>query len=131
MIEDGRIPIRGGQFIDAYNQSVSEVSGTIRRTYDSSNMHFVTEITPPEEGRNSDRLHARRGGDRNNEERNGVSGEPGGYRPLSDERSRGGLYGLNLAEGGGVAGGEGRILESLLRQPHPHRRQGADIHNED
>lgn len=47
MIEDGRIPIRGGQFIDAYNQSVSEVSGTIRRTYDSSNMHFVTEITAP------------------------------------------------------------------------------------
>lgn len=90
----------GGQFIDAYNQSVSEVSGTIRRSYDSSNMHFVTEIAPPEEGCNSDRLHARRGGDRDNEERNGVSGEPGGYRPLSDERSRGGLYGLNLAEGG-------------------------------
>ena len=37
----------GGLFIDAYNQSVSEVSGTICRTYDSSNMHFVTEITPP------------------------------------------------------------------------------------
>ncbi len=46
MIADGRIPIRGGQFIDAYNQSVGEVSGTIRRTYDSSNMHFVTEVTP-------------------------------------------------------------------------------------
>lgn len=38
---------QGGQFIDAYNQSVGEVSGTIRRTYDSSNMHFVTEVAPP------------------------------------------------------------------------------------
>jgi len=47
MIADGKIPIRGGQFIDAYNQSVGEVSGTIRRTYDSSNMHFVTEVAPP------------------------------------------------------------------------------------
>lgn len=100
MIEDGKIPIRGGQFIDAYNQSVSEVSGTICRTYDSSNMHFVTEITPPRKNCDSDRLHTRRGGDCDNEERNGVSGKPDGHRPLSDERSCGGLYGLNLAEGG-------------------------------
>ena len=35
--------IRGGQWLDCYNQSVSDIAGTIRTTVDHSNMFFVTE----------------------------------------------------------------------------------------
>lgn len=36
-------PIRGGQFLDCYNQAVSDMAGTIRTTIDHSNMFFYTE----------------------------------------------------------------------------------------
>lgn len=36
-------PIRGGQFLDCYNQAVSDIAGTIRTTIDHSNMFFYTE----------------------------------------------------------------------------------------
>lgn len=45
MIVEGRIPNRGGVFIDAYNQSINDdISGTITTRVDASNMTFVTEI---------------------------------------------------------------------------------------
>ena len=51
MIDNGLIPDKGGVWIDAYNQSVSEdVAGTITTRIDSSNHYWVTEpmrqITP-------------------------------------------------------------------------------------
>ena len=36
-------PIKGGQFLDCYNQSVTDMAGTIRTTIDHSNMFFYTE----------------------------------------------------------------------------------------
>ena len=36
-------PIKGGQFLDCYNQAVSDMAGTIRTTIDHSNMFFYTE----------------------------------------------------------------------------------------
>ena len=36
-------PIRGGQFLDCYNQSVSDIAGTITTRVDAANMIFVTE----------------------------------------------------------------------------------------
>ncbi len=45
MIAEGRIPNRGGVFIDAYNQSINEeVAGTITTRVDASNHIFVTDI---------------------------------------------------------------------------------------
>ena len=44
MIESGKIPNRGGVFIDAYNQSINEtISRTITTRVDGSNMTFVTD----------------------------------------------------------------------------------------
>lgn len=43
MIDERKIPNRGGVFIDAYNQSVNEsIAGTITTRVDASNMVFVT-----------------------------------------------------------------------------------------
>ena len=45
MIDNNLIPNRGGVFIDAYNQSISEdIAGTITTRVDAANMIFVTEI---------------------------------------------------------------------------------------
>lgn len=44
MIREGRIPIRGGVFIDAYNQSISEeIAMTITTRVDASNSVYVTD----------------------------------------------------------------------------------------
>lgn len=37
--------IKGGQWLDAYNQQITDIAGTIRTTVDHSNMFFVTEDT--------------------------------------------------------------------------------------
>ena len=52
MIDNGKIPNRGGVFIDAYNQSINEnIAGTITTRVDASNMVFVTEICDTKEKR--------------------------------------------------------------------------------
>ena len=44
MIESGKIPNRGGVFIDAYNQSINEdIAGTITTRVDASNSTFITD----------------------------------------------------------------------------------------
>lgn len=44
MIREGRIPNRGGVFIDAYNQSINEkIAMTITARVDASNSVFVTD----------------------------------------------------------------------------------------
>lgn len=50
LVDSGKIKGDRVQFLDAYNQSVSDdIAGIIRTTIDSSNMHFITEpqvLTP-------------------------------------------------------------------------------------
>jgi hypothetical protein len=43
MIADGKIK-RGGLFIDTYNQSVSEIAGTIQVGIDFRNIYYVTQV---------------------------------------------------------------------------------------
>ena len=44
MIKSGKIPNRGGVFIDAYNQTINEdISGTITTRVDASNSVFITD----------------------------------------------------------------------------------------
>ena len=44
MIESGKIPNRGGVFIDAYNQTINEeIAGTITTRVDASNSVFITD----------------------------------------------------------------------------------------
>lgn len=46
MIAEGKIPNKGGVFIDAYNQSINEdIAGTITTRVDASNHIFVTDIS--------------------------------------------------------------------------------------
>lgn len=51
MLAKGKIPMRGGLWVDAYNQCVSTIAGTIRARVDGCNMFYVTEMkrrfTPP------------------------------------------------------------------------------------
>lgn len=50
MIRDGRIPNRGGVFIDAYNQSINEdIAMTITTRIYASNSVYVTEICDTKE----------------------------------------------------------------------------------
>lgn len=52
MIREGRIPNRGGVFIDAYNQSINEdIAMTITTRIDASNSIYVTEICYTKEER--------------------------------------------------------------------------------
>lgn len=45
MIREGRIPNRGGVFIDAYNQSINEdIAMTITTRVNAGNHYYVTEI---------------------------------------------------------------------------------------
>lgn len=47
MFQDGNMPMRGGQWIDLYNQATNpDVSGTVLTTIDSSNNYFVMEEDP-------------------------------------------------------------------------------------
>lgn len=43
LVDSGKINGKEVEFLDAYNQTVSELSGTIRTTIDSSSMWFITE----------------------------------------------------------------------------------------
>lgn len=44
MLQNCTIPIRGGQWIDAYNKSTSPIAGTIKARIDHNNLYFVTEL---------------------------------------------------------------------------------------
>lgn len=45
MIDSGKIPNKGGVFIDAYNQSINEdIAGTITTRVGASNCIYVTEL---------------------------------------------------------------------------------------
>lgn len=44
MLREGKIPIRGGWWIDAYNKVVSPIAGTIKARIDANNLYFVTEF---------------------------------------------------------------------------------------
>lgn len=45
MIERGRLPIRDGQWIDAYNQStMPDYAGTICSSIDNKNHYFIMEV---------------------------------------------------------------------------------------
>lgn len=58
MIREGRIPSRGGVFIDAYNQSINEdIAMTITTRIDASNSVYVTD-----EDRQDDLLEQQGGG---------------------------------------------------------------------
>lgn len=48
MIHDGKIPIKGGLFIDTYNQKVHQgISPTIQAGVSSRNHNYITSLTPP------------------------------------------------------------------------------------
>jgi hypothetical protein len=52
MIREGKIPNRGGVFIDAYNQSINEdIAMTITTRVNASSMIYVTEICDTKEER--------------------------------------------------------------------------------
>ena len=52
MIREGRIPNRGGVFIDAYNQSINEdIAMTITTRVNTCNHYYVTEICDSKEER--------------------------------------------------------------------------------
>lgn len=52
MIAEGRIPNRGGVWVDAFNQSINEdIAGTLTTRVDGSNMYYVTEICSTKEER--------------------------------------------------------------------------------
>lgn len=44
MLREGKIPIRGGWWIDAYNMVVSPIAGTIKARINHNNLYFVTEL---------------------------------------------------------------------------------------
>lgn len=45
MIDENKIPNKGGVFIDAYNQSINEdIANTITTRVNDSNMIFITEL---------------------------------------------------------------------------------------
>ena len=45
MFAEGRIPLKGGVWIDIYNQTTNErVSGTILARIDRCNYYYVTEL---------------------------------------------------------------------------------------
>lgn len=45
MVEEGKIPNRGGVFIDAYNQSINEeIAMTITARVITCNHYYITEI---------------------------------------------------------------------------------------
>lgn len=63
LVDSGKIAQDKIVFIDAYNQSVSELCGTIRTTISTSNMMFITEpITCAMRGRNVENPSDRRPG---------------------------------------------------------------------
>ena len=47
IVESGKISGDKVEFIDAYNQQVQDIAGTIKTTIDSSCMSFITEPVPP------------------------------------------------------------------------------------
>jgi hypothetical protein len=52
MIREGKIPNRGGVFIDAYNQSINEdIAMTITTRANTCNHYYVTEICDTKEER--------------------------------------------------------------------------------
>lgn len=45
MIAEGKIPNKGGVFIDTYNQSINEdIAGTITTRINAGNMVYVTDL---------------------------------------------------------------------------------------
>ena len=44
LLKSDKVPIRGGVWLDAYNQTVSDIAGTIAARINDSN-HFVTIMT--------------------------------------------------------------------------------------
>lgn len=44
MIDNNRIPLAGGVWIDCYNQSVSDIAGTVLAGINSKNHYFVTDM---------------------------------------------------------------------------------------
>ncbi len=44
LLESGKVPYERGIFLDCYNQSVSDIAGTITTRIDHSNNYFVTDV---------------------------------------------------------------------------------------
>lgn len=51
LLKSGKVPIRGGVWLDAYNQVVSDIAGTIAARINDSN-HFVTIMTDEKDNTN-------------------------------------------------------------------------------
>lgn len=48
LLKSGKVPIRGGVWLDAYNQGVSDIAGTIAARINDSN-HFITILADEED----------------------------------------------------------------------------------
>lgn len=47
MLEQGKVPLADGMWIDSYNKIINrDVAGTLRTTIDSANMHYIMEQIP-------------------------------------------------------------------------------------
>ena len=44
MLVENRLPIRGGNWVDAYNMTTGLIAGTIKARIDANNLYFVTEL---------------------------------------------------------------------------------------
>ncbi len=55
LLESGEVPCEGGIFLDCYNQTVSEIAGTITTRIDASSNYFITDVYEGHSDREFDR----------------------------------------------------------------------------